>query len=463
MAPRIPIDVPLPKDWSDSLRLGFLSTVSLAHRAVTVVNSWRSNSRIPSVRSAADFERLESEVALLREELRIKDARMARIPAASRPLYPPTERLAILALKAARAWNNAEAARAFLLSPPTIASWLRRLDTDGPEGLVRLPLPINRFPDFVALVVQQLKSLCPSMGKLRIAQCLARLGLQLSTSTVRRMLDRKLAPSPSPKPAPDITTPRRGANQTTSPSPNSHSKKPTRVVTAKHPHHVWHVDLTVVPSALGFWIPWFPGALGQVWPFCHIVAVVLDHFSRRAVLTAAFRRQPTATEVTRFLDTAIAVAGKTPKYIISDQGCQFREDYRDWCDARGIQPRFGAIGQHGSIAVIERFILSLKTEGIRRLIAVPLSPRVFETELLLFLRYYNEHRPHQALGGRTPDEFCQSEPSAPPRPQLETRARGPDGATHKGTTSRRASSLRLVVTHLEGRRHLPIVSLDLAA
>jgi hypothetical protein len=34
-----------------------------------------------------------------------------------------------------------------------------------------------------------------------------------------------------------------------------------RTVTAKRPNHVWHVDLTVVPTASGFWAPWFPLAL----------------------------------------------------------------------------------------------------------------------------------------------------------------------------------------------------------
>jgi len=45
--------------------------------------------------------------------------------------------------------------------------------------------------------------------------------------------------------------------------------------------------------------------------------------------------------------------------------------FKDWCDRQGITPRFGAVGQHGSIALIERFILSLKN-GCARIILVPL-------------------------------------------------------------------------------------------
>jgi len=29
----------------------------------------------------------------------------------------------------------------------------------------------------------------------------------------------------------------------------------TGIVTAKRPNHVWHVDLTAVPTSVGFWAP----------------------------------------------------------------------------------------------------------------------------------------------------------------------------------------------------------------
>jgi len=112
--------------------------------------------------------------------------------------------------------------------------------------------------------------------------------------------------------------------------------------------------------------------------------------------------------------------GRAPKYIISDQGAQFQEEYRDWCKARGVKPRFGAIGQHGSIAIIERFFLSLKDECTRRII-VPLRLDAFQAELSAYFRGYNELRPHQSLGGRTPNEVY----AGPVRdgPRYETRAR----------------------------------------
>lgn len=103
--------ISLPQGWPDCVKSAFICAVALARAAVVETRSWCINSRIARVRLAAENERLQSEVAMLREELRIKDARLGAIPAARRPHYPPTERLAILSLKAGRGWNNAQAAR----------------------------------------------------------------------------------------------------------------------------------------------------------------------------------------------------------------------------------------------------------------------------------------------------------------------------------------------------------------
>jgi len=58
-------------------------------------------------------------------------------------------------------------------------------------------------------------------------------------------------------------------------------------------------------------------------------------------------------------------AGKKPRHAIFDQGPQFFCDaFKAWCQRLKIKPRFGAVGQHGSIAIVERFIRSFKTECV---------------------------------------------------------------------------------------------------
>ena len=66
-----------------------------------------------------------------------------------RPRYAPTERLAILELRAARGWSLQQTANAFLLTPATVTSWSQRIDEGGPKALLLLRKPVNRFPDFV--------------------------------------------------------------------------------------------------------------------------------------------------------------------------------------------------------------------------------------------------------------------------------------------------------------------------
>ena len=167
-------DVPLPDGWTGCVRTAVIYVISLAHYAITYARGWAANSINARVRLATENGRLKQEIRLLREEIRIKDARMAKIGPRRRPYYPPVERMGILELKAARAWSLAQTGKVFLVEPATIASWLKRIDEDGDVGLVRLREPVNKFPDFVRHVVQRLKALCPSLGKRKIAQMLAR-------------------------------------------------------------------------------------------------------------------------------------------------------------------------------------------------------------------------------------------------------------------------------------------------
>src|SRR5262245_51025783 len=70
------------------------------------------------------------------------------------PIIQPTHRLATLYRRASRCCTIAQTARIFLVSPPTIASWMGRLDEEGPDALVRLPEPVNRFPDVDSYLVR---------------------------------------------------------------------------------------------------------------------------------------------------------------------------------------------------------------------------------------------------------------------------------------------------------------------
>jgi transposase InsO family protein len=462
MPPKPVPKVPLPRPWKSHVKTAILHVISLAQYATAYTRSWAADSSNARVRLTAERDRLAQEVTLLREEIRIKDARLARIEARRRPHYPPTERLAILALRAARGWSLEQTAKAFLVTAETVASWTKRADEAGEQALVQTTEPVNKFPDFVRAIVQRLKTLCPAMGKVKIAETLARAGLHLGVTTVGRILKE------TPQSTPEQTASDETTNQTDSTESDETANDTKRVVTARYPGHVWHVDLTTVSILGGFWTSWLPFALPQSWPFCWWVAVVLDHYSRRCMGVAVFRTAPTSKAVCEFLGRAIHSAGRAPRYIVCDKGPQFWcPGFKRWCKRRKIKPpRFGAVGKHGSIAVVERFILTMKTL-CTRVILVPLRRETMRSELELFRRWYNESRPHMTLKGATPDEIYHGRHPTCRYPRLEPRAHWPrrsscarPGVPIRGWPGQR---LGLHVEFTSGRKQLPTVSLRSAA
>ena len=210
----------------------------------------------------------------------------------------------------------------------------------------------------------------------------------------------------------------------------------------------------------GLWVPWPPQALPNVWPHALKVAVVLDHFSRAVVGYRVLRQEPGTEEIVRLLDACRRAVGATPKYVVTDSGVQFQDGFRLECEAREIQHRRGAVGQSGSIAVLERFFRSLKEECLRKLAIVPVHPVDLAAEVGAYAEWYNRHRPHQGLGGRTPAEVRDGmHPAEPVR--LEPRARYPIAA--EDVECRRVRRLPLRVEPLRGRGHLPVVDLRDAA
>ena len=141
--------IPLLKGWGTHVKTAILHVVALAQYALTYSRSWAADSTNQRVRLKAENDRLVQELALRQEELRIKDARMGRMIPARRPHYPPTERMAILELRAARGWSLEQTARTFLVTADTIRSWVRRIDEAGAKALVQTSLPVNKFPDYV--------------------------------------------------------------------------------------------------------------------------------------------------------------------------------------------------------------------------------------------------------------------------------------------------------------------------
>ena len=146
------------------------------------------------------------------------------------------------------------------------------------------------------------------------------------------------------------------------------------------------------------------------------------------------------------------------------QFCSHR--LKQWCRRHAIRQRFGAVGQRGSIAVVERFMRTLK-EGTRALTRVSLRRRSFHLDVQRAIGWYNADRPHMTLTGATPDEIYHARRAACRSPRFEPRPGWPRVARCarpqvlvKGQPGVR---LQLQVELLANQRHLPRVTIRRAA
>ena len=240
----------------------------------------------------------------------------------------------------------------------------------------------------IASLVWEITKANLSWSRIRIANQLQLLGIFLSASTVRNILQR-------PKP--------RDPSTSAAAPEKSQEKTESRSIPAWYPNHVWSVDTTKV-------ICW------GLWPIQVLVAI--DHLSRRVVCVAPLEG-PNAGWIIEALERAMEKHG-APRHIISDQAGVFRGDafaelLRQW----NIKPRFGAVGKHGSIAVTERVIKTLKYEWLR---CVPIIKGFDHLTSLCteFDTWYNRWRPHMTLEALRPDDLYYDHKPQKPRRDAKT-------------------------------------------
>ena len=84
-------------------------------------------------------------------------------------------------------------------------------------------------------------------------------------------------------------------------------------------------------------------------------------------------------------------------------------------------------------------------------------------ELICYLDWHNEYRPHEFLVGKTPNEVYHDRPAANETPRIEVRPHWPPGASCAAPVAsvdgEPGQKVKLVVTYHAGRKHLPVVHL----
>lgn len=306
-----------------------------------------------------------------REIIGLLGARLDKLPPRQRPHYTPTQRFRILQIKSLLGLAQDDTAALVRVSVGTIAGWETNANpasrTVG-STVTAIP-PVRRYDDSVHHLVQLMAAI-GFAGYETIARHLVQAGWRVARSTIRRYLKQPLVAPTDDLPAPET---------------------PKRAVVARFPHHVWHLDLTEIPSFLG-------SAARQL-------ALVLDSFSRVPLADRFFDAEPSAAQMIDLVEAAFRQHG-TPRHLIVDRAGYFTAHaFREYVDARSVRLRFCSANHHRANAKLERFWATLKHRLLDLRHAVPLGSQADrEADIDRALRYYTLHRPHSGLGGATPAE-----------------------------------------------------------
>jgi transposase len=265
---------------------------------------------------AGEVTRLQEENRRLKAENRMLRARFGDAP--SRKRYTPIQRLQILWHMTYYGIPRSKVAEHFLIARSTFYRWLHAAER-GDVGEKKTPTEsTRRTPTELAQMIWDMFEANPHFGRHRIANTVWLLGIFVAASTVRNVLvQAKPRKVPAPAKAQDAPA-------------------APREIIARYPNHVWSVDRTRV-LRWGLWPTW--------------VLVAIDHFSR-AVMAVVPLEGPNAGWVVEAMEEAFVQYG-APRHLISDQEGVFISDaFQDLLIRWDVKQRFGAVGKHGSIAVV---------------------------------------------------------------------------------------------------------------
>lgn len=242
------------------------------------------------------------------------------------------------------------------------------------SSLYYRPVPVSADDLAVMRRMDELHLAYPFYGSRRLAAALRRDGWLVNRKRAKRLMRVMGLEAIYQKP-------------NTSQSHPDHKAYPylLRGLAIERPNQVWCADITYIPMAKGF---------------VYLVAV-MDWFSRR-VLSWRVSISMDTTFCVEALAEALARHGQ-PEIFNTDQGVQFTSaDFLAELESRGVRISMDGKGRYLDNIFIERLWRSLKYEEV----FIKAYDTVGEARRGIggWLGFYNEERPHQALGYRTPRE-----------------------------------------------------------
>ncbi|MEM9420564.1 MAG: integrase core domain-containing protein [Planctomycetota bacterium] len=302
-----------------------------------------------------------------------------------RPDYLPEQRFEILQLMRIREWNCEVTAKRFVLHPNTIRKWKQAIEGKrDPVGLLGQPR-WNRIDDVVKWATHELRRLCPEpeFGTRTIARHLVRSSIKVSRSWVQQHLRQ-------PKPTP--INPKRPNRPALVPP---EGREPDRLLAPGSINETWHIDLATLR------VLWLKLTL----------AALMDGYSRKLLGLRVCRGEASSRYAIQLVNDAVERYGR-PKFLITDNGCQFRTLFREAMKSLNIRPVRGQIRQPNFNGKVERLFKTLRI--YLRPTLLPNSVAGIQDQPENFRKWYNQHRPHSANGCLTPDEAWNGD--LPPEP-----------------------------------------------
>jgi putative transposase len=220
--------------------------------------------------------------------------------------------------------------------------------------------------------IDELFTRWPFLGSRRMAAMLRAEGVVINRKRVQRLMRRMGIAALGPKP------------RTSKPAPG-HTIYPylLREVTVERPNQVWAADITYIPIGRGF---------------LYLVAVM--DWSSRAVLTWRLSNTMDVSFCVSALEEALARFGR-PEIFNTDQGSQFTSAaFTGVLASAGIRISMDGRGRWMDNVFIERLWRSLKHEDVY--LKGYADGQEAKAGIADWIRFYNNRRPHQALGDRTP-------------------------------------------------------------
>src|SRR5689334_18118182 len=240
------------------------------------------------------------------------------------------------------------------------------------SGVYRARRPANDNDLLLLRRIDELYMAWPFLGSRRMMALLQTEGHAVNRKRVQRLMRRMGIAALGPKP------------RTTKPAPG-HKIFPylLRGMAIDRPNQVWAADITYIPIGRGF---------------LYLVAVI--DWASRAVLSWRLSNTMDVSFCVAALEEALARFGK-PEIFNTDQGSQFTSAaFTGTLAAAGVKISMDGRGRWMDNVFIERLWRSLKHEDVY--LQGYADGQEAKAGIARWIGFYNNSRPHQALGNRTP-------------------------------------------------------------